>query len=141
MRRSSDRSIWSGLLACIHQLMLSRSVNDRLIDELAQQTPIPCARGTRRLRHQYGNEILGGIDPEVRARIACPIVVPGGPRECCDTIGDAHSKTQSECVAFAAEEKFTGHLGVRDDACKMVARHEAHRRRAQHSDSIEGPTI
>jgi hypothetical protein len=51
------------------------SVNDRLIDELAQQTPIPCARGTRRLRHQYGNEILGGIDPEVRARIAYPILV------------------------------------------------------------------
>jgi hypothetical protein len=51
------------------------SVNDRLIDELAQQTPIPCARGTWRLRHQYGNEILGGIDPEVRARIAYPILV------------------------------------------------------------------
>jgi hypothetical protein len=50
------------------------SVNDRLIDELAQQTPIPCAR-VQRLRHQYGNEILGGIDPEVRARIAYPILV------------------------------------------------------------------
>src|SRR5262249_26773991 len=92
---ADDECRWSD---CIHRLMFSRSVNDRLIDELAQQTPIPCARGTRRLRHQYGNEILGGIDPEVRARVARPIVVPGGPRECCDTIGDAHSKTQSECV-------------------------------------------
>src|SRR5438132_4679668 len=92
--------------------MFSRSVNDRLIDELAQQTPIPCARGTRRLRHQYGTEILGRIDPEVRARIACPIVVPGGPRECCDTIGDAHSKTQSERVAFAAEGSSPGIWGL-----------------------------
>src|SRR6516165_3755068 len=121
--------------------MFSRSVNYRLIDELAQQSPIPCARGTRRLRHQYGNEILGWIHPEIRARIACPIVVPRGAWECCDTVSDTHSKTQSERVAFAAEEKFPRHLRVRDDACKMVARHEAHGCRAQQSRSIEGPTI
>ncbi len=66
----------------------------------------------RLLRRAEAAEDAAESDPEVRARIACPIIVPGGPRECCGTISDAHGKTQSERGAFAPEEKFTGHLGV-----------------------------
>ena len=47
-------------------------IDDRLIHELLELAPIPGPVRTRRLRHQHGDELLFGIDPEERARVACP---------------------------------------------------------------------
>src|SRR6267378_2110387 len=111
------------------------SVDDRLLDELAEQLSIVVPRyAWLVLRHQDDDHLLLRVDPERGAGRASPAVLAGGSWRSVEARFLPHRESEPERVA-AIEV-------ARDpDVTEMVRRHVAHRRAAQQSDAVEVATV
>src|SRR5450432_322498 len=78
----------------------------------------------RRLQHQKGVEIQGGIDPAIGAADATPKIVAPRSGKRCDARIEPNGETQSESIAWSRRVI----AGAADVAAKMIGCHVSNRR-------------
>src|SRR4051812_42928562 len=80
-----------------------RSVDERLVDQLVQLRPDRVGARGQELREEQDDELLGGVDPERRARRSAPPELPG---RACRQRGDrVEDDREAEAEADALERR------------------------------------
>src|SRR6185295_8972793 len=107
------------------------------MDELPEELAMVRAQGARRLHHEDADELLLGIDPEARPRVAAPVEIARRARDRRNAVRRAHREAETEGVHRGAEYASTRRGRDRDAGAQMVGGHEPDGRGAQHALAVE----